>query len=285
MSTSTMENRSSFNSWVSRSCLIVCAFVLSPFNQAHASDYAGEGAPTIAKGRVEVGALSSAKWGLTNRIELGAHPVGIFLLPTVRGKILWWQGGSPSKGHDASYWFSTLHRVSVPTPFLHLFAREGSLGLLPANADIPFAVQLENSAIFSLSLRGHIASAQAGVGVAAAEKSDLPMIEFPFIYTTLAPLYSPITLRWALSLEGKIAGPFEYQVIQRMNLWKPRKDLAWPSEDGAPWVYAQESALRAHWLLGKRHRISAGATVSIAHYPIGYRLYVLPTIDYRAVLF
>jgi hypothetical protein len=268
-----------------RAVYLALLFLAYSAKPALASDFAGEGAPTLGAGRVEVGVFSAAKWGVTDRVELGAHPLGIFLWPSVRGKIQWWQGGSAHSGHDASIWLSSLHRISVPTPFLNLIAREGAAGLLPPNADVPFAVQLENSALLSLNLRGHLATAQAGVGVAISQKSDLPMVEFPFLYTTLAPLYSPVTFRWAVSLEGVIAGPFDYQLIHRMNLWRPREELAWPSESGPPWVYAQETAVRAHYRLNERHRLSLGATVAVAHYPIGYRLNWIPTLDYRVVVF
>lgn len=251
---------------------------------AHAAQFAVEGAPTIKKGQLEIGALSASKWGMTDRVELGAHPIGMFLLPSARAKISWWYDERPAGHRHSTLWFSTLHRISVPTPFLYLLSREGSMGLVPADAEIPFALQLENAAIVSAGFSDQLLSLSFGIGVAIEGSSDLPMIEFPFIYTTLAPLYAPYALRGSLSFEGPLYGPFDYQLAHRMNGFKPDADLAWP--DGpAPWVYAQETALRAQLRIGDSQRLSLGVTTSVAHYPIGYRFYWIPTVDYRWIVF
>lgn len=272
--------------WALFACTLVLLSVapIGARSTVHAAEFAVDGAPTIKKGQFEIGVFSASKWGMTKRVELGANPIGMFLLPAARAKISWWYDAKPSGHRHSTFWFSTLHRVSVPTPFLFLLSREGSMGLIPADTEIPFALQLENAAIVSAGFSDQLLSLSAGIGVAIEGAGDLPMIEFPFIYTTLAPLYAPYVLRGSLSLEGPLHGPFDYQVIYRMNGFRPYADLAWP--DGpAPWVYAQETALRVQLRIGTSQRLSLGVTTSVAHYPVGYRFYWIPTVDYRWTVF
>src|SRR5690606_3187853 len=128
------------------------AFLLSAAASAQPTDWATKSARTVEKGRLELGAFSASTWGLHERVEVAAHPVGIFLFPSARAKVNWALGGAlryEAGEHtlEPLWWISTQHRLFVPTPFLHLIAREGSGGLLPANSDVPFATGLETEAL------------------------------------------------------------------------------------------------------------------------------------------
>ncbi len=62
-----------------RAVYLALLFLAYSAKPALASDFAGEGAPTLGAGRVEVGVFSAAKWGVTDRVELGAHPVAVIV--------------------------------------------------------------------------------------------------------------------------------------------------------------------------------------------------------------
>ncbi len=249
--------------------------------------WSSNSALVIEEGRLELGAFSSASYGLTERIELRAHPIGLFLLPSVRGKINWWSAalrGTRSRRAARAYWFSSSHRLFAPSPFLNLIAKEGSGGLLPANTDVPFSLAMTNEALLSRDLFGHLLTLSAGFSVAVGRDEKLPMVEFPFLYSTLSPLYSPFVVHMGLTVSGTMWGPFDYEVNPRMTLFRPDQDIPWPGED-TPMAYSQETKATLHLRLGEHHRISAGAALAIARYPIGVRSFLVPTVDYRAVLF
>jgi hypothetical protein len=235
-----------------------------------------------------VGAFSSAAYGVTDRVELRAHPVGMFLFPSLRAKVNFWsaysRGLCPCRISQRAWWFSTGHRIFVPSPLLGLLAKEGSGGLLPANTEIPLSLAMMNEAVLTRDLLGHLWTLSAGVTVAGGRSNDLPMVEFPFLYSTLASLYSPFVVHMGLAVEGTVFGPLDYEVAPRMVMFRPDEGIPWPGED-TPMAYSQETKLGLHLRLGQHHRLCAGAALVIARYPIGVRSFLVPTLDYRAALF
>lgn len=243
---------------------------------------------TAQKGRLEIGAFSNAAYGLTDRVELRAHPVGIFVVPSLGAKVNWWSAYSrglfSSRVSERAFWFSTGHRLFSPSPLLHLIAKEGSGGLLPANTQVPFSLGMTNEAVLTRDLLGHLWSIKAGLTFAVGRSDELSMVEFPFLYSTLASLYSPFVVHMGLAVEGTIWGPLDYEVVPRMVMFRPDEDIPWPGEN-TPMAYSQETKIQLHLRLGEHHRVSAGAALAIARYPIGVRSFLVPTLDYRASLF
>lgn len=253
-----------------------------------ARKWSTKSALTIEKGRLELGAFSSAAYGLTERVELGAHPVGLFVFPALGAKVNWWSAHSrglcPCRVSERAWWFSSRHRLFSPSPLLHLLAKEGSGGFLPDNTEIPFSLGMMNEAVLTRDLFGHLLSLRAGVTVTAGRSEDLPMVEFPFFYSTLASLYSPFVVHMGLAVEGTIYGPLDYEFVPRLVMFRPDEDIPWPGEH-TPMAYSQETKIQLHLRLFERHRLSAGAALVIARYPIGVRSFLVPTLDYRAALF
>lgn len=253
---------------------------------AHASPHGNSpSARTTDAGQLEIGALSSTTYAVTERVELGAHPVGLVVFPAARVKINWWQGGSlHCDGSDLQFspfaWFASEHRFFVPTPLLNALAREGSGGLLPSETEVPFAVGMTNSAIATREVAGHLATLRLGITFALGHSSELPLVEFPFLYSTLASLYSPVVLHAGFAIEGTIAGPLDYELSPKLHLFRPDADLPWPGEV-TPWVYSLEPKGWLHLRAGTRHRFSLGAALSIARFPIGVRAFWSPILDYR----
>lgn len=255
---------------------------------ADARTWSTKSALTVERGRLEMGAFSSAAYGLTDRVELRAHPVGLFVFPALGAKVNWWsayaRGLCPCRVSERAWWFSTGHRLFVPSPLLHLVAKEGSGGLLPANAAIPFSLGMMNEAILTRDLLGHLWSLRAGLTVSAGRSDELPMVEFPFLYSTLASLHSPFVVHMGLAVEGTIWGPLDYEFVPRMVMFRPDEDIPWPGSD-TPMAYSQETKLQLHVRLGEHHRLSGGAALVVARYPVGVRSFLVPTVDYRVSVF
>lgn len=253
-----------------------------------ARKWSTKSALTVERGRLEMGAFSSAVYGLSDRVELRAHPVGLFLFPALGAKVNFWsaysQGLCSCRDSERAWWFSTGHRLFVPSPFLRLVAKEGSGGLLPASTEIPFSLGMMNEAILTRDLLGHLWSLRAGLTLALGRSDELPMVEFPFLYSTLASLYSPFVVHMGLAVEGTIWGPLDYEVVPRMVMFRPDEDIPWPGDD-TPMAYSQETKLQLHVRLGEHHRLSGGAALVIARYPVGVRSFLVPTVDYRAAVF
>lgn len=246
-----------------------------PEPESEARAWSGASARTIRAGRVELGVFSSAKWGITDSVELALHPVTVFLLPEARAKVGWWH----TTGAGPTWWLSTEHKLSVPTSFVNLVAKEGVGGLLPADSEVPFALALETLALASFDTGRHTFTGKLGFAFAATEIGKLPLLDFPFLYSLLAPLYSPLVGKAGLAVEGALAGDFDYQVQHGVSLWHLG------AQHGLSWAYAQNTSAQVGYRIAEAHRVSLGAKVTVARYPIGWRLHWLPTIDYSVALF
>ena len=236
----------------------------------------GNSAILLPKGQLDVGVFSSTRYGLSERVEVGAHPLGMFILPSAHAAVNWFRDEETSP----HLLLSTYHRLSLPTPFLHLVSKEGTGGFLPADTDVPFALQLETLALLTKRFGEKQVSVRLGIAVSLRERSELPMVEFPFLYSSLAPLISPFVLRGGLGWEGTWGGIFVFDVQYHVSLFRPQERISWP-EGPAPWLLAQEvtGSIGAHWDLS--HRVMLGGALAHARYPMGWRTHLFPTVDYR----
>ncbi len=260
--------------------LCVGAGAAVPPSLAHAElgidDSVSERAPwsdgsarTMPRGRAEVALFSSARWAPWDGVELGAHPVWFFALPHAEAKLTW-------ASWNQAWYVGSAHRVSYPTPFLHLVSREGAGGLLPNDTDVPQAFVFDNAVLVSRVLGPwHVVTLRAGLSVAAQSSADLPLLDFPFLYQRFAPLYAPLVPRLLARAEGRLVGPVYFAVEAQASY------LPFDEDYGAPRGWAYEEALTLHYRPSSKHQLSAGVRAEQAVYPIGTRTHLLPTLDYR----
>jgi hypothetical protein len=203
-------------------------------------------------------------------VELGLHPVWFFMLPHFEAKLTWlaW--------NDAWY-FGSQHRVSYPSLFLKFISREGAGGLLPPNTEVPAALMFDNDVLLSRTLGpDHIATLRFGVSVAAhGSTEDLPLLDFPFLYQRFAPLYAPLVPRAGASIEGRVYGPVHFALDVQASY------LPIDEDQGITDAWAYEEALTLHYRPTDQHQLSTGMLVEQAEYPIGWRMHLMPTVDYR----
>jgi hypothetical protein len=244
--------------------------------RAHAADaeellyvWSGNHAPTIQKGRLELGLFQSAHYGLTDRIELSLHPILFLALPHVDAKVLAAERGRLS--------LAVRGRLSYPTLFLGLVSRSGALGLLPDNASPPQALQIEGDLLGSVAwARAQLASASLGLAVAphaSFTSQELPLLDFPFLYPRFAPLYSVLVPRVGLSFEGQLVDRLFYDVALSGYLMPELPDVGTS--------YAFEQAVALEFRFCPCVAVSAGLRVSEAKYAYATRAHFLPYADVR----
>jgi hypothetical protein len=232
--------------------------------------WADGSARTMPVGRAEIGVFSPARWTPVEGVELGLHPVWFFVLPHVEAKLQWASFG-------AGFYFATQHRLSYPSLFLNLVATEGTGGLLPNDSNVPQALIIDNYALLSRTLGEHqVLTLRAGISVGPRTSSDLPLLDFPFLYAEFAPLYAPLVPRAGALVEGRIAGDFHYS-LEFLASFLPVGD----EEQGTRDAWAFDEAVELHYRIHDTHEFSAGMLIEQAEYPIGWRVYFLPTVDYR----
>ncbi len=231
--------------------------------------WSGNHAPTIPRGRVELGLFQSSHYGLTDRIELSLHPILFFALPHVEAKVHALQHGRLS--------WAVRGRLAYPTLFLGLVSRSGAGGLLPETSSPPQALQIEGDVLGSaVWAEAQLASASLGLAVAphaSFTPQELPLLDFPFLYPRFAPLYSVLVPRMALSFEGRLLSRLFYEVALSGYLMPELPDVGT--------AYALEQALALEYRHCPCLAISAGLRASEAKYAYGTLAHFLPYVDVR----
>lgn len=270
-----------------RSCftaavLLSCSFASCTFAaEAHAEEHAeasgfpelrlwsGPSALTLPRGRVELGLLSTSRYGLSDRLELGVHPIWFFALPHVEAKYRYFERQRLA--------LAARGRLSYPSLFLGLVSREGSGGLLPKTSEPPVALLFEADALVSGEIHpGAVASLSLGLAVAphaSFSEERLPLLDFPFLYPRFAALYSPLVPRAQLNLESAL--------FLRFHLDLEFRGYVMPALPYVGTALAMEQALTLEYRFGERAAVSLGGRIGEAQYPVGQRVHVLPYADVR----
>ncbi len=235
----------------------------------------------LQKGHGELGTSSCSRWGVSDSLQLGVHPIVFWFSPRIELKAGWLKPRPTEQAFatQKGWALSTLHALSYPTRFLQVVSKKGSLGLLPENTRVPFSLQLDTELILSRYQKGHVFGVSAALQMAPHATSHVPLLDFPFLYQRFAPYFSPVVSSLALHGTGPVFRGWGYEVKSRFFY------LPIVSGHGVRRAWAVESALRVHLAFARRHRVSLGALLSTAEYPIGVRTHLLPTLDYRLALF
>jgi len=249
--------------------LVVAALAPLVAPPLRAQTWSGNHAPTIPRGRLELGLFQSAHYGATDRVEVSLHPLWFFALPHVEVKALAGQFGPRS--------LAVRTRWSYPTLFLGLVSREGAGGLLPKTSAPPQALQVEADVLGSARLfERQLATVSLGLAVAPHSSftaQQLPLLDFPFLYPRFAPLYTVLVPRAALSLEGPVWRGLHYELSALGFLMPELPDVGT--------AYALEEAVTLEYRFGTRIAVSAGMRASEAEYAFGNLVHFLPYADAR----
>lgn len=236
--------------------------------------WSGKHALVIPERRLELGLFGSSHYGWRG-LEFSLHPIWFFALPHVEMKVQTGAVGVQS--------LSAMQlRLSYPTAFLKLIAREGAGGLLPNTSSPPQTVQLEFDYLltaFSGPLSGgyrHMATVSVGAAVAVSGSftpRELPLLDFPFAYPRLAAVYAGGVPRFALHFEGPLLHKLHYELSATYYALPDLPDVSAP--------FALEPAGQFEYRFNDQVAVSLGIRTSVAKYPYGTRFHALPYADVR----
>ncbi len=227
-------------------------------------EWSGRRAETVSKGRWEVGIFAPLRYGLTDDVELAAHPLAFFVVPNLTAKVSWTD--------DRPWRIGTRHGVHYPTPLLRMLSREGSGGILPADTEVPHIIAITNEVLATTTIPLFYRWVTVRLGVTIAPniggEEVIPPIELPVVFPRTAAYSSNIVGHAGIGFEGKIVSTFYL-------LW----DGAVFFTPGFEGTYAFESTLEASWRPSDRFMLSAGARGILGGYPYGERYHVVPVVD------
>ena len=241
--------------------LIALLAVAAPAANAGAGTSHGT-AEVFDKGEWEVGVYAPLRRGMGNGLEVSIHPLVALLSPHLAVKKAW--------STDGAWAIASRHSVMYPTPLLRTLAREGTGGIIVADAVIPPTLASDHRFIATTALGESTdlsLSARAMVGAALGE-SDWPSIDMPLSYTRTAAYRDGVATAAGVHVDGTLVGPLFYRV-DIDGWWLPNSDATW----------ATEVKTTVHWRPSDGFTAQAGGTAVIGEYPYGTNWHVLPSFD------
>jgi len=182
-------------------------------------------------------------------------------MPHLEAKILWRE--------RYPFYIASRHRLTYPTVLLGLLSREGSGGILPPSTDVPQAVILDSDIVATLAMDcTHWGTIEAGFSVAPRGAGDMPLVDFPYLFSRFGVMSAPATLHAGAAIEGELIEHLAYSLD--VDVW-------WvPAFRGG---FALEHGLSIAWRFSSRIAVSAGYRLSHARYPAGVQRHLLPYAD------
>ena len=256
------------HSAVTRALLAALILCLPAAASGGTAPWSEHSAYTLPAGRLEASVFQTWRYGLTDRVELGTHPVLSLVAPQAYAKFAIRQTGM---------WdFSSRHRLLYPTPLLRLLSREGTGGLLPSRSRIPGIVSLNNEVLAThMTHNGHLFTAHLGLRTALIfGDSQMATIDLPVIFPRTAAYQGRTVLTTGANLVLRPAGSVELLMDLQVFIMTPGDEQV-----------ALEHDLLLRWEISSRVLLTGGYKVVWGEYPLGNQLSILPIIDLSWVNF
>jgi hypothetical protein len=247
-------------------CMIGICLLSDLFSQDSVTrHYWADGtACNIPDRRWELGLFTASRYGISDKLELSAHPLMFFLMPQVKIKVGW--------GEYSGFTLATEHGIFYPTQFMRLVATEGTGGLISPEFTIPQMFSVSNRFLVSYS-PFHRALLTAHAGIAFAVKfgplDPRTTIDLPVIYPRLAVFYNQPEFDAGLDFRGKF--------IPRLGwLFSLENFMVCGTEDN---YFLENKGVLAYTSKKESLRIEAGYKLCFGRYPAGPQWHLLPVVD------
>lgn len=219
-------------------------------------------AVTVPAGQLQLSLFQLSRYGLTDRVEIATQPLLLPLLPQAELKINWLRRKHFSLGSRL--------RAAYPPLLLNALSGEGALALLPKDAPIPFSLLLAAEGLATAHLHpAHEITLNVTLTVAPRESYiDTPQLDFPFLYSRFAALWSSGTYLVGLTYEGRL--------LETLVLCAGLRTFLLPATPGG---FSLEPWANVRFLVGEHVGLELGLIVEYARFPAGVQHHLLPFLD------
>jgi len=218
----------------------------------------------IPKKRWELGVFTLSRYGITNKIEISAHPLMFFLMPQVKVKLGW--------GTYSRFTLATEHGIFYPTLFMRLVAKKGTGGLISPEYDIPQMFAVANRFLVSYpAFKNALLTAHAGIAfsIKIGYLDPQSTIDLPIIYPRLAVFYNQPEFDAGIDFRGKFVPRFGW-------LFNVENFIVCGTPDN---YFMENKGVLVYTSKKESLRIEAGYKLCFGRYPAGPQWHLLPVID------
>lgn len=209
--------------------------------------------------------LHTSRYGLSKRLELGFHPILIFLSPDLELK---WK-----QIENSRYTLSSFHAINYPSPLLRTLQISGAGGFVSPEFSIPDMFAFQNGLLWSSTFsQQHTITGKLlfEFSVHTAGLDERTTIDLPLVFPRSAVYYKSYGFITSASIEGKLIGRFSYFATTDAYFF-PRDGLD----------FFNETTMCLVWQTGKKFLLLAGGELTYGDYPFGKQWHLLPVVDFR----
>ena len=226
--------------------------------------WTGGTACNIPKHRWELGLFTASRYGISNNLELSAHPLMFFIMPQVTVKAGW--------GAYSGFRLATEHGIFYPTQFMRLVATKGTGGLISPEFTIPQMFAISNRFLVSYApFKQSILTAHAGIAFAIklGPLDSRTTIDLPVIYPRLAVFYNQPEFDAGIDFRGKFIPRFGWLFsVENFIVCGTIHDY-----------FMENKGVLAYTSKKETLRVEAGYKLCFGKYPSGSQWHLLPVVD------
>jgi hypothetical protein len=228
------------------------------------SNWSYNTASLMPAGKWESGLIQPFRYGINEKIEVRAN---VLIMPFIPNA-----GVLISHGTKNEIMFASEHSLSIPTPFLNFFSREGTGGLISAEYDFSFILSVYNAFLISKQV-AQKALVTAKIGYVFAIRSEKPdpnsTIDLPVFYPRMAHYYEGTSIRPGAAIKGNLGNKWFYEEgVQAFIITRPDNNFFF------------ENTGTVMWSVGGSWRIRGGYILAYGKYPYETPKWQLwPTLD------
>ncbi|MEI7726544.1 MAG: hypothetical protein WCK09_15650 [Bacteroidota bacterium] len=218
----------------------------------------------IPKHRWELGLFTTSRYGITDKLELSAHPLMFLIMPQVKIKVGW--------GEYSGFRLATEHGIFYPTQFMRLVATKGTGGLISPEFTIPQMFAISNRFLVSYKpFKKAILTVHAGIAFAVkfGPLDARTTIDLPIIYPRLAVFYNEPEFDMGIDFRGKFVPRFGW-------LFNVENFLVCGTAHN---YFMENKGVLAYTSKKETLRIEAGYKLCFGKYPAGPQWHLLPVVD------
>jgi hypothetical protein len=246
--------------WALNAAIVL--FGSSLVQTAEASPFDSATAELLADGEFSVGVFAPLTYGISDDLQVSAHPISAY-----------WNGNFALKKSwesDGDWSFATRHGFSYPTRLLAAFSGTGAGGILPPDAVIPHIVAVDTRAMMTRDLSDSTRMT-LGARVTLAMSfgdSDWGNIDMPLVYSRTAALHNGVSANVSASFDGDYTDSISW--LSSTEAW------FMPGSTGS---WSVEQTFAAAWESEGGFSTQLGTIVVVGAYDYGTNWHMLPKFD------
>lgn len=199
----------------------------------------------MSAGKWESGLIQPFRYGINEKIEVRAN---VLIMPFIPNA-----GVLINQSSKSEFAFASEHSLSIPTPFLNFFSREGTGGLISTQYDFSFILSVYNALLASKQIAPN-AMLTAKIGYVFAIRSEKPdpnsTIDLPVFYPRMAQYYEGTSIRPSITFKGRLGNKWLYEEgIQAFIITRPDNNFFFQNTGTLMWSVGGSWRIRGGYIL------------------------------------